>query len=283
MSLGFDPTADLYKTLGVKPEASAEEIKKAYRRLAKKYHPDSTGGDKRKETKFKEISTAYDVLGDPEKRSQYDALRAGGGSFAGGFPGGAGQPGGFPGGFPGAGFSGGGVRGVSDLGDLFSQFFGGAAEPGRQGGVRFKVHTGGGSPFEVYEESFDPMSGRGHTRARRRSRRSAGAEERKVRASDGSLVIRRGNDIHSDTHVAIDQAVLGTVVEIATLTGRANVKIPPGTSSGAKLRLKGKGAVGHDGTQGDHYVTVQIDVPKVVDDKAKKLLVQFMQRVRQKK
>lgn len=280
MSLGFDPTADLYKTLGVKPEASAEEIKKAYRRLAKRYHPDSTGGDKTKESKFKEISTAYDVLGDPEKRSQYDALRAGGPQFSsGGFPGG-----GFPGGgFPGGGFPGGHRGGVSDLGDLFSQFFGGAAEPGRPGGVRFSVHTGGGSPFEVHEGSFDPMRRRGGARPRRRARHGSVPQERKVRASDGSLVTRRGNDIYSDTHVAIDQAVLGTVVEIATLTGKANVKIPPGTSSGSKLRLKGKGAAGSDGKPGDHYVTVQIDVPKVVDERARKLLVQFMQRVRKKK
>lgn len=96
-------------------------------------------------------------------------------------------------------------------------------------------------------------------------------------------MIRRGNDIYSDTHVAIDQAVLGTVVEVPTLTGKANVKIPPGTSSGSKLRLKGKGAAGSDGNSGDHYVTVQIDVPKVVDEKARKLLVQFMQHVRKKK
>jgi len=275
MSLGFDPTADLYKTLGVKPEASAEEIKKAYRRLAKQYHPDTTGGDKTKESKFKEISTAYEVLGDPEKRSQYDALRAGPQS-AGGFPGGFGQGGGFSGGYSG------GFRGVSDLGDLFSQFFSGAGDGGQQGGVRFNVHTGG-SPFEVYEETFDPSRGRGHARPRRGGRRRAQPSERRVRASDGSLVTRRGKDIYSDTHVAIDQAVLGTVVEVATLTGKANVKIPPGTSSGAKLRLKGKGAAGPDGTPGDHFVTVQIDVPKAVDEKAKRLLVQFMQQVRRKK
>lgn len=279
MSLGFDPTADLYKTLGVKPEASAAEIKKAYRRLAKQYHPDSTGGDKHKETKFKEISTAYDVLGDPEKRSQYDAIRAGGPQFGQGFPGG-----GRASGFPGDGFASGGFGGgVSDLGDLFSQFFGGGANSGQRGGVRFSVHTGGGSPFEVYEESFDPTGGRGRTSTRRRTRTNAQPQERKVRASDGSMVIRRGNDIYSDTRVAIDQAVLGTVVEIATLTGKANVKIPPGTSSGAKLRLKGRGAPGADGQRGDHYVTVQIDVPKAVDEKAKRLLVQFMQRVRKKK
>ena len=179
--------------------------------------------------------------------------------------------------------SSGGFGNGADLGDLFSQIFGGAGDPRQRGGVRFSVNSGGRNPFEVHEDSFGPMNGRGRTRPRRGPKRSHGVAERKVRASDGSMVVRRGNDIYSDTRVAIDQAVLGTVVEIATLTGRANVKIPPGTSSGAKLRLKGKGAVGANGKRGDHYVTVQIDVPKVVDDKSKKLLAQFMKRTREKK
>ena len=97
MSLDFDPTKDHYKVLGVDPKATADDIKKAYRRLATQNHPDSTGGDKAKEARFKEISNAYDVLGDAKKRSHYDAIRQGGfaGARAGGGP--------FPGGFPGAG------------------------------------------------------------------------------------------------------------------------------------------------------------------------------------
>ena len=97
MSAPFDPTADYYATLGVDANASADEIKKAYRRLAKQYHPDSTGGDKRKEAKFKEISSAYDVLGDSDKRREYDAFRAGprmGPGFGPGFDAGAGGFGG---------------------------------------------------------------------------------------------------------------------------------------------------------------------------------------------
>src|SRR5690242_8705610 len=76
--IDFDPSIDYYKALGVSPKASAEEIKKSYRKLAKQYHPDSTGGDKAKESRFKDISNAYDVLGDAKKRAQYDAIRAGG-------------------------------------------------------------------------------------------------------------------------------------------------------------------------------------------------------------
>ncbi|MCA9675790.1 MAG: J domain-containing protein, partial [Myxococcales bacterium] len=97
MTIDFDPTVDQYKVLGVDAKASAADIKKAYRKLAKQYHPDSTGGDKAKEARFKEISTAYEILSDPAKRNQYDLVRAqvaAGGFRGGGVPFGAGAPGG---------------------------------------------------------------------------------------------------------------------------------------------------------------------------------------------
>jgi DnaJ-class molecular chaperone len=271
MTPDFDPSIDHYKVLGVKPEASAEEIKKAYRRLAKQYHPDSTGGDKAKEVRFKEVGQAYDVLGDSKKRAQYDAVRSGA-AFGGGRAGA-----GFPGaGFGGAGGAGFGGPGVFDLGDLFSQMFQGGQSQGRgrNGGnvnVRFNEGFGEGlgeAPFQ---------SGQARPRARRRTQAPA---ERRVKLSDGSTGTQRGNDVHSDVRIGIDQAILGTVAEVATLTGTSKVKIPPGTSSGIKLRLKGKGAPGQNGEQGDHYATVHIDVPKQIDEEAKKLLVQFMQRVK---
>src|ERR1700760_1717262 len=119
-------TKDYYKTLGVSETASADEIKKAYRKLAKKNHPDVTGGDKAKEAKFKEVSEAYEVLGEDKKRAQYDEQRknpfAGGGA---GFPGGGGAPG--------------GAYNV-DLNDLFSQFGG-----GRGGAAGGRVYTYGGN------------------------------------------------------------------------------------------------------------------------------------------
>jgi DnaJ-class molecular chaperone len=226
--IDFDPSVDYYKVLGVSEKATADEIKKAYRKLAKANHPDSTGGDKAKEKRFKEISNAYDVLGDEKKRKQYDAIRAGG--FRPDLGGGGGTY---------TYTARGGGPGVFDLGDLFSQFFGGQQGPGR-GRVR------------VEHVDFDD----GYSRQRR-----AGAEdaefESKVRASDGSWLRVEGNDVHSDVRISFDRAILGTVATVPTIDGKAEVKVPPGTSSGKKLRLRGKGVPGRSGQPGDHYVTVR--------------------------
>jgi molecular chaperone DnaJ len=251
--IDFDPSVDYYKALGVPQSASAEEIKRAYRKLAKANHPDSTGGDKAKESRFKDIQNAYDVLGDTKKRTMYDEIRANGG---------------LPRGFPGGGYtysSQSGGPGVFDLGDLFSQFFGGGA--GRGG----RVHV----------EHIDFEDGR--TRNRRRRRDAQDAEfEQTVKASDGSWLRVDGSDVSSDIRIAFDRAILGTVATVATIDGKAEVKIPPGTSSGKKLRLRGKGMPDRAGGQGDHYVTVQIDVPHELDDEARKLLGQLATRLRKR-
>ncbi|HTM22119.1 MAG TPA: DnaJ C-terminal domain-containing protein, partial [Kofleriaceae bacterium] len=97
-----------------------------------------------------------------------------------------------------------------------------------------------------------------------------------------SPLLRRGDDVYSDARVQLDQAILGAVVDVPTLGGRASVKIPPGTSSGAKLRLRGKGVRGLDGHVGDHYVTVHIDVPKHLDEQSTRMLAELMQRIRKK-
>lgn len=262
MTQGFDPRVDHYKVLGVKPDAGAAEIKKAYRRLAKKYHPDSTGGDKAKEAKFKEVSTAYDVLGDADTRAQYDAIRHGPPPGMGGFGGG-----------------GGGV----DLGDLFSQVFAGAGGGGqRPGGVHYQVFTGGqrgGDPFSTRDFGDSPFASFRARQARRAPAPEA-PSERIRRTADGEKLVQRGDHVYSDVHIAIDQAILGTVARVSTLTGPVSVKIPPGTSSGVKLRLKGKGPATR-GRPGDHFVTVQIDVPKGrIDDESQKLLAKLMQHLR---
>jgi DnaJ-class molecular chaperone len=257
--IDFDPSVDYYKVLGVAEKASADEIKKAYRKLAKANHPDSTGGDKAKEKRFKEISNAYDVLGDEKKRKQYDSIRAGGfrPDLGGGGPytystrGGAGGP------------------SVFDLGDLFSQFFHNAA-PGGRGGVR------------VEHVDFGDDGRDGRSRRRGTPPVEDADFESKVRASDGSWMRVEGNDVHSDVRISFDRAILGTVATVATIDGKAEVKVPPGTASGKKLRLRGKGVPGRSGQPGDHYVTVQIDVPKDLDEDAKKLLISLVQKVRKR-
>ncbi|MFN0253636.1 MAG: DnaJ domain-containing protein [Kofleriaceae bacterium] len=261
--IDFDPSVDYYKALGVSEKATADEIKKAYRKLAKANHPDSTGGDKKKESRFKDISNAYDVLGDGKKRELYDQIRAGGGApFAGGF--GGGNP--FPGGSAGRRVytQQGNGPGVFDLGDLFQFFQGGAAS-----GRRMRVDVD------------DDEHGRPHAS---RARAADDAEfESKVKAADGTWLDVKGIDVYSDVRISFDRAILGTVATVATLDGKAEVKVPPGTASGKKLRLRGKGVPDRSGQVGDHYITVQIDVPKTLDDEDKKLLVQLVTRLRKHK
>lgn len=254
--IDFDPSADYYKSLGVAEQATAEEIKRAYRKLAKQYHPDSTGGDKAKEARFKVISNAYDVLGDAKKRALYDQIRAGGGA--------QGIPGGFPGGFTYT--SSGPGPGVFDLGDLFSQVFS-RAQGGGGGG-------GGGNSGRSARVRVDPFEG---------ARDVQDAEfESKVKASDGSWLRVEGADVHSDVRISFDRAILGTVATVATIDGKAEVKVPPGTSSGKKLRLRGKGLTDRSGRNGDHYVTIHIDVPGDLDDDAQKQLAQLVSRLRKR-
>jgi DnaJ-class molecular chaperone len=252
--IDFDPNVDYYKALGVSKTASAEEIKRAYRKLAKANHPDSTGGDKAKESRFKDISNAYDVLGDAKKRALYDDIRAGGG-----------MPQGFPGGGGYTYTSQGAGPGVFDLGDLFGQFFSGNARGGR---VRVEQVDGG-----EFRRARGPSG--------RRDAQDAELAQ-KIKASDGTSLRVEGSDVHSDVRISFDRAILGTVVPVATIEGTERVKIPPGTSSGKKLRLRGKGVPDHTGGAGDHYVTVQIDVPGDLDEDAKKALIGLVTHLRKR-
>ena len=240
--IDFDPNVDYYRALAVGEAASADDIKKAYRKLAKQFHPDTTGGDKAKESRFKDIQAAYDVLGDAKKRGLYDQIRAGGGGhspFGGNFTYTSQGPG----------------PGVFDLGDLFGQFF-------SSGGPRKRVRV-------------DPSE------ERRRDAQDVEFES-KVKASDGSWLRVEGADVFGDVRIAFERAILGTVATIATIDGKAEVKVPPGTSSGKKLRLRGKGMPDRSGRVGDHYITVQIDVPGELDDEAKKQLIQLVTRLRKR-
>lgn len=260
---------DPYAALGVKQDASADEIKKSYRRLAREYHPDSTGGDKNKEARFKEISSAYGIIGDPDKRTQYDAMRQ------------ATERGG-PGGIP---------EGIFDLGDLFASLFagGGGANGSAGPGVSYRVYTSGDSGGAEGFPGFGQFGSFGSPRPRApQPRKRARPKKRKpkpkrVKLSDSSTAEVRGLDIYSELRLEVDQAILGTSSSVATIDGKATVRVPPGTSSGVKLRLKNKGLQGSGGARGNHFVTVQIDVPRTVSDEATRRLVQFMKAVRKDK
>src|SRR5258706_8532232 len=173
--LDFDPNVDYYKALGLTSKASTDEIKKAYRKLAKQNHPDSTGGDKAKESRFKDISNAYDVLGDTKKKKLYDEIRANGGRVQG-------MPGTYS-------YAQGGGPGVFDLNDLFGQFF-----SGQQRGGRVRVER------VDFEDAFP--AGPAGRRGRRRA--PPGGENAEVeaegKAAGGPGLETRRNDLYPDLH-----------------------------------------------------------------------------------
>ncbi len=285
----MNPQSNYYEVLGVREDASAEEIKKAYRRLAKQYHPDSRGGDKKAEEHFKKISEAYSILGDPQKRQQYDLMRRSGFS-----------------GFEGFDFRGpdsGSYRvnfgdNVNDIGDIFSNLFGGG---GRQGESLFnnfeevfrqkKPSRARGADMEsTITVPFDMAINGGETIIKTGGDRRvkikipAGIEDgKKIRirgqgapsksgAEPGDLYLtikvaahpefeRRGNDIHSHLYINMAEAVLGAEVNVKTVNGKeVKLKIPAGTSSAKIFRLPGMGVKTETGP-GDHFVRVEIDVP----------------------
>ena len=389
-------TKDYYATLGVKKSASAEDIRKAFRKLARKYHPDVNPGDKGAEEKFKSLSEANDVLSDPKKRKIYDQLgfysdnidpatadayaRAGGGTG-----GTTGFPGGFPGGQPhGAGHQGanfdfggfdfsdlfeGGGRGrkASSAGsggfkDIFSGMFGGRGaaahegpEPGsdleyqvnvpfwtaiRGGVMRLNItrrdvcgtchgkgyiespgtcpecggtgqvtQTGGRMKFNVScphchgtgknlstcktchgegtVERTEPLEvrikagTRDGQRIRIAGKGNAGSHGGPtgdlyaiIRTGDHPVFHRDGDDIQLTVPVTATEAALGAKVEVPTIDGRAMLKIPPGTQSGQKLRLREKGvpSATKEGARGDEIVEIKVTVPMPRDERSKEIL-----------
>ena len=285
-----------YQTLGLKKSASVAEIKKTYRRLAKKLHPDRNPGDRKVATRFKQISAAYSILGDKKQRAKFDRgeIDASGA---------AARP------FAGAGFGGGG-GGFGSFEEVFRGF-----KPGQRRG-KFRMQGGGD---DIFAELFGLGRGRGGHRGPRRGQDilysvsipfldAARGSQQKLRLETGKTLKvripagvrdgqqirlsgqgqkgaaggrpgdalvevriqphpffeRQGDDIHIAVPITLDEAVLGAKISIPTLGKPVSVTVPKGSSSGRKLRLKGKGIKRGKAT-GDQIVSLRIVLPKKGD------------------
>jgi curved DNA-binding protein len=286
---------DYYKTLGVAKTASAKEIKQAFRRLARKHHPDVNPGDRAAEATFKELNEAYEVLGDAESRKKYDELGANWRQYEQAGPG-AGGAWGTPGG--GASYRtmtpeemeemfGGGS---SPFSDFFNAFFGGQAESGRQPrpGSRARTRRPELVEYDIALDLEAALGGRvervtvpgdGRTLEVRipagvtdGSRLTAGGLQLRVRLKTHPRFERQGRDLTTQIAVPTPTAVLGGPVEVVTLSGsRLTVKVPQGTQPGQKLRVKGHGlpSPGAPDDRGDLYVAIGIRVPTTLSEQAR--------------
>jgi curved DNA-binding protein len=290
------PERNLYDILGVARSASPEEIKKAYRRLAKKYHPDVNPGDKRAEEKFKETTAAAEVLGDPKRRALYDEFGAD--SLRSGFDAAkadayrqwkrrgapqAGMPFDF-GDFQEVRV---GDYGTFDFGTIFEDLFGGRRPSGRRAhgaeqgahaeaelevdlrdavlGAERDVRIDGKTlrvriPKGVVDGSTIRLSGQGGPG---RNGGVAGDLYLRVRLRPHPWLRRDGKDLYLDLPVTVPEAALGHEVTLPTFEGHVRIRVPAGTQSGRKLRLRGKGVPDlRGGERGDLYAVVQIVLPE---------------------
>ena len=343
---------DYYEVLGVSRNASEKEIKSAYRKLAKKYHPDSNQGNQDAENKFKEASEAYSILSDPEKRKQYDQFgfaafdetagagggwqnaggAYGGGTYSGGNPfegfgGGFGGNGGFHGSFHSSGFGGNGGSFHFEQGDgsgfedIFDDLFHGS----RGGRSNRNSRSQGGSHYGHYDfyqsrgedlncqvniglrdsvlgcdQVFQIKNPADGTTQSLKVHIPAGIEGGKTirlkgkgmpgtgGGEPGDILLkvtidpdcqyeRKGMDLYTTVSIPYTTAVFGGEAKVDTLYGSVVCKIPEGTQSGSKIRLKGKGvpSVKQPSVHGDEYVVIQIQVPKSLRPEAKQKLREY--------
>jgi len=260
---------DYYKVLGVAKNASQADIKKAYRKLAQANHPDAKPGDREAESRFKEISAAYDVLGDEEKRKSYDQAREMGAAGFGGMPGG-GYPGAYPGGFGGA-----QQVDIGDLGDLLGGMFG-----GRAGGRRARQPAARGADLETrisvsFEDAMGgvsvPLSVNGHVNcpACRGSGAEAGTSPVVCPQCGGAGQVAVGQALFSMEQTCPRCRGVGRIVEKPCKScggsgherkqRKFSVKVPAGVKDGARIKLSGKGEPGPQGSKaGDLFVIVRV-------------------------
>jgi DnaJ-class molecular chaperone len=296
--------ADLYDTLGLKRGATEAEIKAAYRKLAKQLHPDKTKDNPKAAERFKEVSAAYAILGEDEKRAQYDRgeiddqgnPRAPFG-FGGGGPGAGAGAGANPFGFGGGpgGFTQSFEFGGGDPGDLFAELFGRAtgSSAGGANGFGFRPNArpkGADRQYRLaieFEEAarLDPqrvalVGGQtvdlklpagftDGTKVRLAGKGDAGPGGAgdaivELAIEPHAFFTRDGDDVRLMLPVRLDEAVLGAKVRTPTVDGPVTVTVPPGSSSGRVLRLRGKGFHRKGGERGDQLVTLAVDLP--VDD-----------------
>lgn len=292
---------DYYKILGVTKNASREEIKKAYRRLAVKYHPDKNRGDKQAEERFKEIGEAYEVLKDPEKRKKYDQLgsdwkhfqNSGTGDFD--FSPFSGKSSGgrtfYFNGDPGD-FFGGEDNGFSDFFNAFFGDFTGERMSGFSGFENSRKQGKGStyqaeieiSPEEIYSGTTRILNVNGHKLRAIIKPGAYDGQELRIKGKGGNgynggipgdiyikIKVRAGNnyEIHGHdlilkTNIDLYTAVLGGKIEINTPAGRISLNVPKGSQNGCRLRLKGKGipVYGKTGMSGDLYIQLNIVIPR---------------------
>ena len=293
---------DPYSVLGVATSATADEITKAYRKLAKKLHPDLNPGDKAAEEKFKEISNAYSILNDEEKRGKYDRGEIDASEqerpearyyreYAGG-PGGARY------------HSSAGYEDMGDFSDLFGDMFGGGMRGagmggrGQRGGARFsmpgqdaqyhldipfldavngtktRITLPDGSTLDVTippgvnEGQVLRLKGKGHPGLGEGPPGDALVE---VGVRPHPVFKRDGNDIVVELPISLDEAVLGGKVQIPTIGGNVAMTVPAGANSGQTLRLKGRGVKG----KGDQLVKLNVVMPEKIDDDLKAFIEEW--------